>query len=123
MSAAAATAALLGVAARISATLEAETAALAGGKMPQEDGAVERKALLLLEFLRAARNVGAGDLAADPALVAALARMKAAIESNHATLGVRLDAARRVAETLARIVADVESDGTYAAVAARSAAR
>jgi hypothetical protein len=123
MSAAAAPAALLGVAARIAATLEAETASLAGGKMPQEDGAVERKALLLLEFLRAARGVGADELAADPALAAALGRMKAAIEANHAALGVRLDAARRVAETLARIVADVESDGTYAAVAARSVAR
>ena len=123
MSAADATTALLGVAGRIAATLSAETAALAGGKMPQEDGAVERKALLLLEFLRAARNVGADELAADPALAAALAQMKAAIEVNHAALGVRLDAARRVAETLARIVADVESDGTYAAAAARGVAR
>lgn len=123
MSAADAPAALIEVAGRIAATLEAETAALSGGRMPQEDGGVERKALLLLEFLRAARGVEAAGLAADPALAAALARMKAAIEINHAALGVRLDAARRVAETLARIVADVESDGTYAAAAARSASR
>lgn len=112
---------LLRIVRRIVATVEAETESLAAGRLADEGGFAERKALLLLEFTRAARAVDAAG--APPDLVAALRAMKMALGANQAALGVRLDAARRVAETLTRVVADIESDGTYAAASARRAPR
>ncbi|MBL8586927.1 MAG: hypothetical protein JNK46_00215 [Methylobacteriaceae bacterium] len=107
--------ALRRVAERIVETVEEETAQFVAGRIP-DGGYAERKALLLLELIRAARGgLEAAALAADPELRLALIRLQDAVARNQATLGLHLDAARRVAETLKRLVADVESDGTYAA--------
>jgi hypothetical protein len=102
---------LLDVARRIVETAEEETRALRAGAPAEGGQYAERKALLLLELTRAARGV---DLSAETTR-AGLARLRAAVEENHATIGLRLEAARRVAETLKRVVADIESDGTYVA--------
>lgn len=104
---------LIDVARRIVETVEEETRALAAGGAVDGAQYAERKSLLLLELTRAARGV---DLSGGETL-AAILRLRQAVDANHAALGVRLEAARRVAETLKRVVADIESDGTYVATA------
>jgi hypothetical protein len=106
------TRALARIARRIADAVEEETACFEAGLPPRGADFSDRKALLLLEFTRAARGCAPPF---DERLREALARMKAAVARNHAVLGLHLEAARRVAETLKRVVADIESDGTYAA--------
>lgn len=101
----------LDIARRVVATVEEETAAIAAGRDGDHRLYADRKALLLHELTRAARGLDASTPAMRPALI----ELREAVERNHAAIGVRLQAARRVAETMKRVVAEIESDGTYAA--------
>lgn len=99
----------LAVARRVTETVEEETAAILAGGEPNGRLGAERKALALFELTRAARGLDP----TSPALRGALIELRAAVERNHAVIGVRLEAARRVAETVKRVVAEIESDGAY----------
>lgn len=99
----------LDVARRCVETMEEETAEIAAGRDPDGRGFADRKAMALFELTRAARGLDP----ATPALRPALTELRAAVERNHAAIGVRLEAARRVAETMKRVVAEIEWDGAY----------
>lgn len=101
--------AFLDVARRVTETVELETSAILAGGDPGGRLGAERKALALFELTRAARGLDP----TSPELRAALLDLRAAVERNHSVIGVRLEAARRVAETVKRVVAEIESDGAY----------
>lgn len=109
----------LDVARRVVDTVEEETREIAAGREPNGRLFADRKALALFELTRAARGLDP----ATPALRPALLELREAVERNHAAIGVRLEAARRVAETMKRVVAEIESDGAYDVVGLLRAAR
>jgi hypothetical protein len=113
------TALFLDVARRVVDTMEEETAAIAAGGDPDGRHYADRKALLLFELTRAAHGVDPSTETLRPALT----RLRESVERNHAAIGVRLEAARRVAETMKRVVAEIESDGAYDAAGLVRAAR
>ena len=81
------TRALARIARRIADAVEEETACFEAGLPPRGADFSDRKALLLLEFTRAARGCAPPF---DERLREALARMKAAVARNHAVLGLHL---------------------------------
>ena len=110
----------LDVARRCVETVEEETGQIMAGREPNGRLFADRKALALFELTRAARGLDP----ATPSLRPALLDLRAAVERNHSAIGLRLEAARRVAETMKRVVAEIESDGAYdAALLLRAAAR
>ena len=104
-----ASARFLDVARRVIDTVEEETAAILAGRQPNGRQDADRKALALFELTRAARGLDPKTPELRPALLA----LRDAVERNHAAIGVRLEAARRVAEMMKHIIADIESDGAY----------
>lgn len=109
----------LDVARRVTDTVEEETAEIIAGREPNGRNFADRKALALFELTRAARGLDP----ATPAVRPALLRLREAVERNHAAIGVRLEAARRVADTMKRVLAEIESDGAYDVAGLLRAAR
>jgi uncharacterized membrane protein YccC len=108
-------AAALPIVSRLSETIAAETAAIAGGgPVPYEDFS-RRKNQGLLELNRLAPALKHAP--ASEALRDALAELHARLEANRRSLGVQLRASIAVAEIIARAIRDGQSDGTYTALA------
>ncbi len=96
---------------RIESVVASETEALTQ-RMPVDIGATNRqKRQGLLELSRLMRAMPAA--ASQDEALARLARLAEALERNQAVLDVQLRAVRDVADIVAKVMRDAESDGTY----------
>lgn len=106
---------ILPVIERLQQTLDAENEQIASGKRIDYAALNQRKSQGLLELTRLAPMI-AGAEASKP-LNAALAALRAKLEANQRMLRIQLNAARKVADIIAKAIQDGQSDGTYSAYA------
>ena len=106
---------ILPVIQRLQQTLDAENEQIASGKRVDYEALNQRKSQGLLELTRLAPMV-AGAEASKP-LADALTALRAKLETNQRMLRIQLNAARKVADIIAKAIQDGQSDGTYSAYA------
>ncbi|HLH47940.1 MAG TPA: flagellar protein FlgN [Roseiarcus sp.] len=100
---------------RLQQTLDAENEQIASGKRIDYEALNQRKSQGLLELTRLAPMI-AGAEASKP-LSDALAALRGKLEANQRMLRIQLNAARKVADIIAKAIQDGQSDGTYSAYA------
>ena len=100
---------------RLSRTVAAETAAIAAGRVVPYEDFSRRKNQGLLELTRLMPALEGAS--ADEDARRALSELTAALEANRRALHVQLEASIAVAEIIARVIRDGQSDGTYTALA------
>jgi hypothetical protein len=98
-------------------SLDAESEQIASGKRVDYEALNQRKSQALLELTRLAPMVEGAE--ATPALRNALETLRAKLDANQRLLKTQLNAARKVADIIARAIRDMQSDGTYSAYAWR----
>lgn len=103
--------ALRDAAARLSQALHRETTALKERRPVDMDELSDRKNQSLLELSRISRTVGRDTL--DPQLMPVLHDLRKKLEENRAVLKLHLEAVQEIANVLASVIRESESDGTY----------
>ena len=98
---------------RLESILDAETAALDGGRFSELLDLTARKNHSLLELTRLGRSLGAAPQ--QPELQGRLTVLRAAVERNHRALELHVKASIEIADLIAFSITDSESDGTYRA--------
>jgi len=96
---------------RLSDAVERETRDLDGPGPVDYRAHSQRKSQGLLELSRLGASLSA--MRGHPRLRAALGDLLAKLETNQRLLHAKLQAARTVAEIVARVISDGQSDGTY----------
>ena len=96
---------------RLGEAVERETLDLSGPAPVDYRAHSQRKSQGLLELSRLAASLAA--LRGHPRLRAALTDLLAKLDANQRLLHAKLQAARTVAEIVARVISDGQSDGTY----------
>jgi hypothetical protein len=102
---------------RLQQTLDAENAQIASGQRIDYQTFNQHKGQGLLELSRLAPMIAGAE--GNRTLHAAFAALRAKLETNQRMLKVQLNAARKVADIIARAIQDGQSDGTYSAYAWR----
>lgn len=115
------TAIFAGILGRAIALIEEETAGLRAGHALDHQAYAARKSMLLLELERLGRTLAAAG--SDAAVQRQLALLRARLEENRALLDVHIAAARDIVAMLAELMRAAESDGTYSAVHVRGRPR
>ncbi len=105
---------------RLDGVIAEETEALTHRRAVDLDEINRRKSQSLLEITRLARTLPAGR---QPQLGARLAAVRDRLAANHRLLGLHMEAARELADLMAGLLSDAESDGTYRRPLARGGAR
>jgi hypothetical protein len=108
---------ILPVIERLQQTLDAENQQIAGCKRVDYEAFNQRKSQGLLELTRLAPMIAGAQ--GTSSLRVALSALRAKLEANQRMLKVQLNAARTVADIIARAIQDGQSDGTYSAYAWR----
>lgn len=103
--------ALRNAAARLAQALDCETTALKERRPVDMGELSDRKNQCLLELSRISRTVAPDAL--DPQLTALLRELRGKLEENRSVLKLHLEAVQEVADVLASVIRDAESDGTY----------
>lgn len=103
---------LLSTLRHLEATLDAETAALLAHDMSAQDDFHRRKSQCLVDMARLGRRAIRTD---DPATLDCLHRVRAKLGRNHEVVGIHLRAMQEVADIVATMAENAESDGTYSA--------
>ena len=96
---------------RLSEAVERETRDLGGPGPVDYRAHSQRKSQGLLELSRLGPSLST--MRGNPRLRAALGDLLATLEANQRLLHAKLQAARTVAEIVARVISDGQSDGTY----------
>ena len=96
---------------RLSDAVERETHDLGGAEPVDYRAHSHRKSQGLLELSRLGASLA--DMRGHPRLRAALGDLLVKLDANQRLLHAKLQAARTVAEIVARVISDGQSDGTY----------
>lgn len=96
---------------RLSDAVERETRDLGGPGPVDYRAHSQRKSQGLMELSRLGANLAA--MRGHPRLRVALGELLARLDANQRLLHAKLQAARTVAEIVARVISDGQSDGTY----------
>jgi hypothetical protein len=106
---------------RLEEAIDQETEALVSLRAADIQLFNQRKSRSLLELTRLSRNVP--DNAEDQDLRNIFGRLRYKLQRNHTVLNLHLTASREIADLLANVLAESESDGTYGMSQARAESR
>lgn len=98
---------------RLAGLLEQETAALHAQQATELGDISDRKNQMLLELSRISQGLDGAE--PDPALRAALEKLRSRLDENLSTLELHITTVRDVAHILSTAIREAESDGTYSA--------